>query len=82
MLADVLSVRSIGAALQNLLLAAQALGIGLPWIGDVVYAYAYEGLCAWPGEQCEMIAAVSSGYPSGQPRARPRRPVSRVVRRP
>jgi F420 biosynthesis protein FbiB-like protein len=75
---DLVNVQSIGAAIQNLLLAAQALGIGSLWICDVFYAY--DELCAWLGEQCEMIAAVSLGYPDEQPAARPRRPVSTVAR--
>ena len=75
---DLVNVQSIGAAIQNLLLAAQALGIGSLWIGDVFYAY--DELCAWLGEQCEMIAAVSLGTADEQPDARPRRPVSRVAR--
>jgi len=75
---DLVNVQSIGAAIQNLLLAAQALGIGSLWIGDVFHAY--DELCAWLGEQCEMIAAVSLGTADEQPDARPRRPVSRVAR--
>jgi F420 biosynthesis protein FbiB-like protein len=72
---DLVNIQSIGAAIQNMLLAAQAQGLGSLWIGDVFYAY--DELCAWLGEQCEMIAAVSLGYADEQPAARPRRPVSR-----
>jgi len=75
---DLVNVQSIGAAIQNMLLAAQDLGIGSLWICDVFYAY--DELCAWLGEQCEMIAAVSFGYPGERPNARPRRSVSKVVR--
>jgi len=78
MFEDLVNVQSVGAAIQNMLLAAQDLGIGSLWICDVFFAY--DELCAWLGEQCEMIAAVSLGYPDEQPDARPRRPVSRVAR--
>jgi len=74
---DLVNVQSIGAAIQNMLLAAQDLGIGSLWICDVFYAY--DELCAWLGEQCEMIAAVSLGYPDEHPDARPRRPVGEVA---
>ena len=77
MFEDLVNVQSIGAAIQNMLLAAQDLGIGSLWICDVFYAY--DELCAWLGEQCEMIAAVSFGYPDEHPNARPRRPVSKVA---
>jgi nitroreductase len=70
-------VQSAGAAIQNMLLAAQALGIGSLWICDVFYAY--EELCAWLNETHQMIAAVSFGYADEQPNARPRKPVSEVT---
>ncbi|MBN2091246.1 nitroreductase family protein [candidate division KSB1 bacterium] len=71
-------VQTIGAAIQNLLLAAQHYGLGTLWICDVFFAY-YE-LCAWFGENHQMIAAVSLGYPNEQPAARPRKTLSQVVR--
>lgn len=75
---DVVNIQSVGAAIQNMLLAAQDLGLGSLWICDVFYAY--EELCEWLGEQGEMIAAVSLGYPDECPAARPRKPISEVVR--
>ncbi len=75
---DVVDIQSIGAAVQNMLLAAQDLGLGSLWICDVFSAY--EGLCRWLGEKGELIAAVSLGYPAESPAARPRKPVGEVVR--
>ncbi len=75
---DVGDIQSIGAAIQNMLLAAQDLGIGSLWIGHVFNAY--EELCAWLGEQTQMIAAVSFGYADESPGARPRKPLSEVAR--
>jgi nitroreductase len=69
-------VQAIGAAIQNMLLAAEELGIGSLWICDVFYAYAQ--FCEWLG-QPELIAAVSFGYSDEQPAARPRKPVSEVT---
>jgi len=74
----VVDVQSIGAAIQNMLLAAQDLGIGSLWIGHVFNAY--EELCEWLGEDSQMIAAVSFGYANEAPDARPRKPMSEVVR--
>jgi nitroreductase len=71
------AVQSIGAAIQNMLLAAQELGIGSLWICDVFYAY--HELTAWLGETHQMIAAVSLGYPDESPGPRPRKPVSEVT---
>jgi len=77
-LAQVVDAQSIGAAIQNMLLAASEVGLGTLWICDVFYAY--EELCAWLGETHQMIAAVSLGYADEQPAARSRKPVSEVTR--
>jgi nitroreductase len=75
---DLVNVQSVGAAIQNMLLAAQDLGLGSLWICDVFYAY--EALLAWLGESCQMVAAVSLGYADEAPAARPRKPLSEVAR--
>jgi nitroreductase len=78
MFADVGDIQSIGAAIQNMLLAAQDLGLGSLWICDVFIAY--EELCQWLGEKGELIAAVSFGYADESPASRPRKPMREVVR--
>ena len=70
--------QSIGAAIQNMLLAAQDLGLGSLWICDVFEAY--DELCQWLGEPGQMVAAVSLGYADESPAARSRKPVSEVTR--
>lgn len=74
----VVNVQSIGAAIQNMLLAAQDLGVGSLWICDVFEAY--DELCQWLGEPGQMVAAVSLGYANESPNARSRKPVSEVTR--
>jgi nitroreductase/predicted transcriptional regulator YdeE len=78
MLMSVVDTQSIGAAIQNMLLAAQELGIGSLWICDVFSAY--EELSSWLGESSEMIAAISFGYANEHPIARKRRSFDDVVR--
>ena len=75
---ELVDTQSIGAAIQNMLLAAQDLGVGSLWICDVFYAY--EALCDWLGEKGEMIAAISFGYPAESPAARSRKSYTEVVR--
>ena len=70
-------VQSIGAAIQNMLLAALDLDLGSLWICEVFYAY--DSLCAWLGKQHQMIAAISFGYPDEQPGPRPRKAMSELV---
>ena len=79
MIMDVVDIQSIGAAIQNMLLAAQELGLGSLWICDVFSAY--EAVCTWLEEPGQLIAAVALGYAAESPAARPRRPVSDVMRR-
>jgi nitroreductase len=77
MLWILVNVQSIGAAIQNMLLAAHERGVGSLWICDVFYAY--EQLCAWLGETHQMVAAVSFGYPDESPGPRPRKGVDEVT---
>ncbi len=75
---ELMDVQSIGAAIQNMILAAEDLGLGSLWIGDVLYAY--EELTAWLGESGVMVAAISFGHPAESPAARPRKAYDEVVR--
>lgn len=74
---DIVDIQSVGAAIQNLLLAAQASGLGTLWICDVFYAY--NALVDWLDAEGEMIAAVSLGYPDRSPDPRPRKAVAEVT---
>ncbi|MBG0771189.1 MAG: nitroreductase [Anaerolineaceae bacterium] len=74
---DMVDIQSIGACIQNMLLEATDLGLGSLWICDVYFGY--EELCAWVGEEGELIAAVSLGYADHKPRLRPRKPVDEVT---
>ena len=74
---DVVDIQSIGAAIQNMLLAAVELGLGSLWICDVFFGY--DELCDWLGAEGQMIAAVSLGYPDQSPEARPRDAVDDVT---
>jgi nitroreductase len=75
---DVVDIQSAGAAIQNMLLAAQELGLGSLWVCDVFSAY--EELLNWLGEKGEMIAAVSFGVADENPAARSRKPFIEIVR--
>ena len=72
------NAQSIGAAIQNMLLAATELGVGSLWICDVFYAYVE--LSKWLGENHQMIAAVSLGFADVAPYARARKPLNDLVR--
>jgi len=61
----------IGAALENLWLAAHALGLGAAFLGDVVIAE--EGIAEELGLSGDLIGALCLGYASGPAPTRPLR---------
>ena len=75
---DVANIQSIGAAIENMLLAATDLGIGSLWICDVFFAY--REICQWLDEKGQLIAAVSFGYAEESPSPRPRKELLDVVK--
>ncbi|MHB1318812.1 MAG: nitroreductase family protein [Anaerolineae bacterium] len=71
-------LQSIGGAIQTMLLAAQALGLGSLWICDVLYCE--DEINTWIGNSAgKLVAAVSLGRADEAPRARPRRPWQEVT---
>ena len=74
---DIANTQSIGAAVQNMLLAATEIGIGSLWICDVFFAY--KELTQWLSENGEMIAAISFGYPLESPNERPRKKLPDIL---
>jgi nitroreductase len=74
---EMADIQSIGAAIQNMLLTAHALGLGSLWINDIFFAY--RDLCSWLQTDQELIAAVSFGYPGESPQPRARKALDEVV---
>ncbi|MFC2108696.1 nitroreductase family protein [Candidatus Bipolaricaulota bacterium] len=75
---DLATVQSVGAAIQNMLLAATELGLGSLWIADVWDAYSE--LNAWLETDHQFVAAVSFGYPDVSPPVPQRKLMEDVVR--
>lgn len=74
---ETVCVQSVGAAIQNICLAAHDMGLGSLWICDVFYAY--EELAVWLGQDAQMVAAVSLGYPADNPMLFSRKPLADVT---
>lgn len=74
---EIVNVQSIGAAVQNMLLAAEEKGMGSLWICDIFFAY--QELCEWLGEEGDLLAAVALGYPEEFPHARSRKSLEDVT---
>jgi nitroreductase len=76
-LSETANIQSIGAAIQNMLLAARDFGVGSLWICDIFFAY--RELAAWLDTKEQIVAAVSLGYPDENPMPRPRKELSALI---
>lgn len=76
-ISEICNIQSIGASIENMLLAATEKGIGSLWICDIFFAY--PELCKWLGGDGQLIAAVALGYPNESPGERPRKRIEDIV---
>lgn len=76
---EICNTQSIGAAIENMSLAAQNLGLGSLWIGNVFFAF--EELTEFLHTDGVLCAALSIGYPDEKPEARPRKAMNEVFDR-
>lgn len=70
-------IHSVAAAIQNMLLKAYSLGLGTLWIGDIFFTL--EALKKYLGKPWKLMAAVTLGWPSENPKPRPRKTVDEVT---
>ncbi len=68
---------SIGAFIQNMLLAAEGFGVGTLWIANTCFAY--PELVEYLQTEEQLIGAVALGYPDEKPAARPRKELEEIV---
>lgn len=71
------NTQSIGAAIENMSLAAVELGLGSLWIGDLFFAY--PELSRWLNCSGTLLAALAVGYPDETPAPRPRKAYADVI---
>jgi nitroreductase len=72
-------IQDTAAAIQNLHLAALALGLGTCWVGAFDEAEARK-LLVTP-QNARPVAIIPVGYPAEKPKPRPRRPLAEIVHR-
>ena len=70
-------IQDTAAAIQNLHLAAHALGLGTCWVGAFNEAEARKLLSTPPN--IRPVAIIPVGYPAEKPTHRPRRPLTEIV---
>lgn len=74
---EICNAQSIGAAMENMTLAATELGLGSLWICDTFFAH--RELCEWLSADGELIAAMALGYADEHPAPRPRKAFADAV---
>ena len=75
---DYSDVQSVSAAIQNMLLAAHAMGLGTCWMTGPVHVEE-EINSALGVEGRKLVAAITVGYPAKKPPVPPRREVEKKV---
>jgi nitroreductase len=60
---------AIGACVQNMLLAAESLGIGTVWLGEILNRKTEVNKLLGVGGDCELMAVVALGYPAQSPKS-------------
>ncbi len=73
-------IESVSAAIENISLAATALGLGTCWIGVVNFLEDEFNNVLKPPEGCKLIAILPLGRPLKQSNPRPRKKLDEVVR--
>lgn len=74
---EIVDSLSIGAAIENMLLKAEKLGIGTLWIANTCFAY--PELMEYMEEEGQLVCAVALGYANETPSARPRKSLEDVT---
>lgn len=74
---EICNAQSIGAALENMALTAEHLGLGSLWICDTYFAY--QELMEWLGMEGELFAAMAIGYKNEMPSPRPRKKLEDIT---
>ena len=70
---------ALGASIQNILLAAVALGLGACWLGEILNRKEeINRLLRWDRD-LEMVAALAVGYPGKKPGKGRRRPLRQLL---
>ena len=68
---------AIGAAIENMLLEAETIGLGTLWIANTCFAY--PELIEEIKATDQLVCAIALGYPAESPLPRPRKDISEIL---
>jgi len=70
---------SAGAAIENLLLAATAMGLGTCWLGEILARREDVEALLEVGDDLELVAVIAVGRPTERERAGSRHPIDKFI---
>lgn len=68
---------SIGASIENMILAAEDMGLGSLWIANTCFAYSE--LTEYLETDKQLVGAIAIGYANERPTQRPRKPLGEIA---
>lgn len=68
---------SIGASIENIILAAEKMGLGTLWIANTCFAYTE--LVSYLDTEEQLVGAIAIGYANESPEQRPRKQLNKIV---
>lgn len=76
-IAEICDSLSIGASVENILLATEELGLGTLWIANTCFSYTE--LVTYLNTEEQLVCAIAVGYANENPRQRLRKPLNEIV---
>ena len=76
-ISEICDTLSIGASIENMLLAAEEIGLGTLWIANTCFAY--PELVTFLNTEEQLVGAIAVGYANESPRQRPRKEMDEIV---
>jgi nitroreductase len=76
---DLKDAQSAGACIQNMLLAAEALGLGAVWLGQILKNREEVGRILGLAETLELMALIAIGHPSRRDQQSQRKPLAEFI---
>lgn len=76
---DLKDAQSAGACIQNMLLAAEALGLGAAWLGQILKNREEVGRILGLAGNLELMAIIAVGHPSRRDQQSERKPLAEFI---
>lgn len=73
--------QAIGACIENMLLAAHAMGLGAVWLGEILNQAEAASNALGVGDSVQLMAVVAVGHPASTAHTSSRKPINELILR-